>query len=448
MLSRSLFRGTTLFSHSSCPRKTFSTRNPGPNHDLLQMLSQNLEHEDSCPNRNGYKVRAFARAIEAIGALKEPVRDVAEVKKLKGVGVGISKRIDAFLSGKDYDPGAAIEPSEGVAEAPKPKSRKVSDPEEKQKNMTIRSLTSVSGLGTMTAKTLVEAGCTSIADLKKPKFFDTLSPPQQIGARYHEHLERPVERSQAELLAKFISENISCKFDVELVGSYRRGAQSLLGVDIMLTHPSHVHVPTPPPKNGSVTRGINRAPFRMPYTKQREVQDSLLLRDVAFPLESRGLIAETLSPGSRKWQGVIRLPETTADGTWEERSQRIERIREQQGLYIRLDLNLAPMKSKGAALLALTGDKEFNIDIRNKAARLGLLLNEFGLWRWTSDPSLPADAEEGYWAFVEGESEDAVLRELGMSYVEPIKRNFAYLAHSDLDVSTVKKGGRPRKKVA
>lgn len=405
------------------------------------MLSQNLEHENSCPNRNSYKVRAFARAIEVIGALQEPVRDVAQVKKLKGVGVGISNRIDAFLSGKDYDPEAAIEPSKGAS---KLKARKGSDPEETRRKMIVRSLSSVSGIGPTTAKALVDAGCMSIGDLKKPKFFDMLSLLQQIGARYHEHLERPVERSQAELLAKFISENISCKFDVELVGSYRRGAQSLLGVNIMLTHPSHVHVPTPPSKNGSVTQGINSVPFRTLSRKLREAQDSLLFRDVVSPLESRGLVAETLFLGSKKWQGVIRLPERTVDGTWEERSQRIERIREQQGLYIRLDLNLAPMKSKGAALLALTGDKEFNLDIRTKAARLGLLLNEFGLWRWTSDPSLPADAEEGYWTFVEGESEVAILRELGMNYVEPIKRNFAYLANSDSDASTVKKG-RPRK---
>lgn len=443
MLSRSLFRATNFFSHGSCSTRAFSTRNLGPNHDLLQMLSQNLERENTCPNRNGYKVRAFARAIEAIGTLEEPVRDVAQVKKLKGVGVGIRNRIDAFLSGKDYDP-EAVEPYEGAL---KSKARESADPEAKRKNMIARSLQSVSAIGPRTAKVLVDAGCTSIGDLKKPKFFDMLSPSQQIGARYHGHLERPVERNQAELLAKFISENISCKFDVELVGSYRRGAQSFLGVDIMLTHPSHVHVPTPPSKNGSVAQGINRTPSHTSSRKLREVQDSLLLRDVVFPLESRGLIAETLSPGSKKWQGVIRLPERTVDGTWEERSQRIERIREQQGLYIRLDLNLAPVKSKGAALLALTGDKEFNIDIRTRAARLGLLLDEFGLWRWTSDPSLPADAEEGYWTFVEGESEDAVLRELGMNYVEPIKRNFVYLSNSDSDTSTVTKGGRPRKKV-
>ena len=76
----------------------------------------------------------------------------------------------------------------------------------------------------------------------------------------------------------------------------------------------------------------------MQYTKLREAQDSLLLHDVVSPLENRGLIAETLFAGCRKWQGIIRLPEMTTDGAWEERSERIERIREQHGLYIRLDL--------------------------------------------------------------------------------------------------------------
>ncbi|KAG1746034.1 uncharacterized protein EDB91DRAFT_1246158 [Suillus paluster] len=428
MLSRSLFRATTLLSRGSSLRKAFSTSNLGPNHDLLQMLSQNLEHENSSPNRNAYKVRAFARAIEAIGALGGACAE-SDCIQLKGVGVGISNRIDAFLSGKEYDPEATIQPSEGSSKVTSPKARKTLDTEEKRRKMIVRSLTSVSGIGATTAKALIDAGCTSVADLKKSKYFGMLSPSQQIGARYYEHFERPVERSQAELLAKFISENISCKFDVQLVGSHRRGAHSFMGADILLTHPSHVHVPTPPLKNGSVTQGSGGAPFRMSYTKLRETQESLLLRDVVSPLESRGLIAETLSAGSRKWQGVIRLPENTTNGTWEERAQRIERIREQQGLYILLDLYLAPIKSKGAALLALTGDKEFNTDIH------GLLI-----------PHSEQMQEEGYWTFVEGESEDAVLRELGMSYVEPTKRNFAYLANSDSDASI--KGGRQRKKVA
>ena len=112
--------------------------------------------------------------------------------------------------------------------------------------------------------------------------------------------------------------------------------------------------------------------------------------------------------------------------------------------------SLAPVKSKGAALLALTGDREFNADIRKKAARLGLFLNEFGLWKWIPDTPLREDADEatnakGYWSFMEGESEAAVLRELDMGYVEPPKRNFAFLANSNANPSAAKKKGRPRK---
>lgn len=47
------------------------------------------------------------------------------------------------------------------------------------------------------------------------------------------------------------------------------------------------------------------------------------------------------------------------------------------------------MKSRGAALLALTGDTDFNRDIRMKAIKLGMHLNEFGLWRWNPSSTPP-----------------------------------------------------------
>jgi len=100
MLPQSLLRRIALFTHGPIPRKPFST-NVGPNHELLQMLSRSkpdrcigckencstfgagLDHEASSPTRNAYKVRAFARAIEVIGALEHPVQSVDEVKKVR-----------------------------------------------------------------------------------------------------------------------------------------------------------------------------------------------------------------------------------------------------------------------------------------------------------------------------------------------------------------------------
>jgi DNA polymerase beta len=94
---------------------------------------------------------------------------------------------------------------------------------------------------------------------------------------------------------------------------------------------------------------------------------------------------------------------------------------------------LVPWKSRGAALLALTGDIEFNRDIRTKAINLGMHLNEFGLWRWQSNGSEEAHVNEGaerasetgYWELVKADTEEQILRELGMDFIEPTKRNFS-----------------------
>ena len=110
-----------------------------------------------------------------------------------------------------------------------------------------------------------------------------------------------------------------------------------------------------------------------------------------------------------------------------------------------LFVSLVPAKSRGAALLALTGDTEFNRHVRGKALGLGLHLNEFGLWRWRTgnsenvnvllpsssvaldDGGDPTSERRGYWELVRAETEEEILDELGMSYIEPDKRNFSFL---------------------
>lgn len=60
-------------------------------------------------------------------------------------------------------------------------------------------------------------------------------------------------------------------------------------------------------------------------------------------------------------------------------------------------------------------------------------LNEFGLWRWNDNEEERGgggsnEEEPGFWELVRAETEAEVLGELGMEYVEPVKRNFAALA--------------------
>ena len=76
-------------------------------------------------------------------------------------------------------------------------------------------------------------------------------------------------------------------------------------------------------------------------------------------------------------------------------------------------------------MLALTGDVEFNKDLRKRAINLGMHLNESGLWQWQEDD---ADADyKGHWQLIKAETEEEVLSELGVEWIPPEKRNFSFI---------------------
>ena len=105
-------------------------------------------------------------------------------------------------------------------------------------------------------------------------------------------------------------------------------------------------------------------------------------------------------------------------------------------------IRLYPNMSEGSALLASTGDAEFNSHLRSVASRLGLLLNDFGLWKFCrtlkatddlSDLREVGDSnknndEEGRWELVGSKTENEIFEGLGMEYVEPSRRNFSFIA--------------------
>lgn len=111
-------------------------------------------------------------------------------------------------------------------------------------------------------------------------------------------------------------------------------------MDIILFHPSHVHVPTPhiPPSGALSKRSINGTSLAPKAATKAERESSPLTQEVVIPLQRRGLIAATLSAGVMKWQGVVRLPERDEDGGWGERSERVKLVEADKGLFRRLDL--------------------------------------------------------------------------------------------------------------
>lgn len=77
---------------------------------------------------------------------------------------------------------------------------------------------------------------------------------------------------------------------------------------------------------------------------------------------------------------------------------------------LQVDLRALPEESFGAALQYFTGSKEHNIQLRNRAIKMGLTLNEYGLFR--------ADNEKR----VAGETEEGVYKALDLDWIAPEMR--------------------------
>jgi len=74
---------------------------------------------------------------------------------------------------------------------------------------------------------------------------------------------------------------------------------------------------------------------------------------------------------------------------------------------IQVDLRALPHESYGAALQYFTGSKEHNIILRQRALKLGLTLNEYGLFKQETNER------------VAGETEEAIYETLGLPWIPP-----------------------------
>lgn len=112
----------------------------------------------------------------------------------------------------------------------------------------------------------------------------------------------------------------------------------------MIIHPFEVkmippHAPydretKPRPPNSSHFYSIHNA-F---VSGAQAVSNVPLSFDVISPLESRGMVAATLAANSQRWKGIIRIPQRTENGSWEDRTERLRQIKEKEGHYGELQI--------------------------------------------------------------------------------------------------------------
>ncbi|CAL1712351.1 unnamed protein product [Somion occarium] len=375
--------------------RTYSKQVASPNQGLIDMLEKHKQAENDSPTRNSFKVAVFTKAISQIKAMDKRITSIGDTADLRGVGPGIKSRIASYLNGDSTDPELDTRMSL----------------HEHQRKEAIKTLEGIRGIGKGLSKRLFAAGCRTVEQIKEPRFLKTLPVPVQVDLNFSDHWDKKATRDAAEKVAEFVGQMLpDC--EVMLVGSYRRMFDALDEIDILIVHPgiSQIDPPLWRTKSFLITPKI-------PPETEAVIED----------LVDRGLLAGCVAKNLRggwQWEGWVRLPEYKESGAMESVISRREGIENLTGEYRMMRLTVVGKKSRGAAYLTQTGDVDYYHYISDHARKLGIFLNEYGLWRWIYTDPEPSDDESprpvfpvkdvsvGHWELVEAEDEDTILKEI------------------------------------
>jgi NAD-dependent DNA ligase len=161
-----------------------------------------------------FRARAYQKAQETIMAYQGEILSPSDLKGKPGIGETIMEKLNEYVQTETL---------------------KVL---EREKNNPANILAEVYGIGPKKAKDLVDQGITSIAQLRENQ--QLLNDNQKVGLQYYEDILKRIPRSEIEdykvIFEKAFPKGINGK--MEIVGSYRRGAESSGDIDVIITSKS------------------------------------------------------------------------------------------------------------------------------------------------------------------------------------------------------------------
>lgn len=285
---------------------------PPYNKDFISILDQ----LNKLMIRKGepFRAKAYLKAQQEIIKYKKDIQTIDEIKPLSNIGPTIIEKLTEFInSGK-------IEVLE------------------REKQNPIHIFTQIYGVGPKKAQDLIDKNITTIEQLREPSNLKLLNDKQILGLKYYEDINTRIPRTEIveyeKILSKIftkITPSIPGESMFEIVGSYRRGAETSGDIDIIIT-------------NSNNNKEI--------FTK---FLDELLKEKI---------IIELLSRGKTKSLTIGRLPASTSTSMPTAR---------------RIDLLYSSPKEYAFAILYFTGSKEFNTVMRQYALTNNYTLNEHGI---------------------------------------------------------------------
>lgn len=163
--------------------------------------------------------------------------------------------------------------------------------------------------------------------IKNKKIMDSLSTQQQIGLKYYTDMKHKIHRSEVLKIFEIIRGKKCSKFSLELAGSYRRGKENMKDIDILFV-------------------GSNSKDF-----------DKFI--DICLFDNENIEICDVISDGSTFFSAMIK----TKLSNWARH----------------IDILFTDKKNYHAALIHMTGSRDFNIMMRGMAKKKGCKFSQNGL---------------------------------------------------------------------
>jgi DNA polymerase/3'-5' exonuclease PolX len=284
-------------------------------------------------------------------------------------------------------------------------------------------ISKVWGLGTKTAKILVNQGIKTIEDLRR-EFREgrvSLTDQQVIGLRVYEDLLKPIDRADIAKIGETVRKAVNelCPgTDLDIMGSYRRGALSGHDVDCLITNEKFVdntprnileQLVVKLEKEGFMTDHLS-----MPNREKRFADQYDRSRWYKGESEDKfGSEEHALTKGVEKLPGINKNRD----------KQSYMGVCQLNGVHKRIDIKFYPRHQLPFAQLYFTGNAYFNRSMRLYAKTVGYSLSDDGLFETmrkringeshvvSQGPSLPAKTEED------------IFKLMGLVYVAPKDRN-------------------------
>jgi NAD-dependent DNA ligase/DNA polymerase/3'-5' exonuclease PolX len=303
--------------------------------DLMDKLSSIMMKQGE-----PFRARAYQKAQETMMTIAEDITTPEQLKGFPGIGPTIMEKLNEYIS-------------TGTLRIL-----------EREKNNPINILGEIYGVGPKKAKDLVDAGVTSVSQLRGKQ--DLLNDIQRVGLKYYEDILARVPRAEIDQYKAKFSEAFN-KVKVpdshfEIVGSYRRGAAESGDIDVIITS-----------------------------------SDPKMFKAFVEELKKMGIILPDgiLSFGPSKALVITKL--------------------EGAPFARRVDFLYTNQEEYPFAILYFTGSKIFNTVMRGRALSLGYSLNEHGMYKMDGKKKGEKVAD----AF---KSEKDIFYFLGMEFKDPRDR--------------------------